>query len=158
RAQPIACCGGPAVDLGSAGVRRVRMYHLLAWNADPPGTGIADRRIGRPIPALARELLGRVAEPAWSGEAPAGGIAMVKAVIFDIDGTLIDSVDLHARAWQAALRHFGYDLPLDRIRAQIGKGGDQLMPALLPREDVERRGEEIEADRLDLFRREDLPH
>jgi HAD superfamily hydrolase (TIGR01509 family) len=82
---------------------------------------------------------------------------MVKAVIFDIDGTLIDSVALHAQAWQAAFRHFGYDLPLEKIRAQIGKGGDQLMPALLPREEVERIGSEIEAYRLELFRREYLP-
>jgi Haloacid dehalogenase-like hydrolase len=32
---------------------------------------------------------------------------MIEAVIFDIDGTLVDSVDLHARAWQEALQHFG---------------------------------------------------
>ena len=79
---------------------------------------------------------------------------MVEAVIFDIDGTLVDSVDLHARAWQEALRHFGRDLPFERIRSQIGKGGDQLLPALLPEEEVRRRGDEIEEFRADLFRRE----
>jgi HAD superfamily hydrolase (TIGR01509 family) len=83
---------------------------------------------------------------------------MIRAVIFDIDGTLVDSVDLHATAWQAAFRQFGHDLPFERIRSQIGKGGDQLMPALLPKPEVERRGEEIEKYRLDLFRREYLPH
>jgi HAD superfamily hydrolase (TIGR01509 family) len=82
---------------------------------------------------------------------------MVKAVIFDIDGTLIDSVDLHAWAWQEALRHFGHDLPFERVRTQIGKGGDQLMAELLPEEEVRRRGEEIEGYRLDLFKREYLP-
>lgn len=82
---------------------------------------------------------------------------MVRAVIFDIDGTLIDSVDLHAAAWQEALRHFGHDLPYDRIRAQIGKGGDLLMPALLSEDEVRRRGKEIEAFRKDLFKREYLP-
>jgi HAD superfamily hydrolase (TIGR01509 family) len=82
---------------------------------------------------------------------------MVKAVIFDIDGTLIDSVDLHAAAWQEALRHFGHDVPYDKVRAQIGKGGDLLMPALIPEEEVERRGKEIEAYRLELFKREYLP-
>ena len=66
---------------------------------------------------------------------------MVKAVIFDIDGTLIDSVDLHAEAWQEALRHFGHDLPFERVRAQIGKGGDLLMPALLPEDEVRAPGE-----------------
>jgi HAD superfamily hydrolase (TIGR01509 family) len=82
---------------------------------------------------------------------------MVTAVIFDIDGTLIDSVDLHAAAWQEALRHFGHDLSFERIRAQIGKGGDLLMAALLPEEEVRRRGKEIEKYRLELFEREYLP-
>jgi HAD superfamily hydrolase (TIGR01509 family) len=82
---------------------------------------------------------------------------MVKAVIFDIDGTLIDSVDLHAEAWREALRHFGHDLPFEEIRAQIGKGGDLLMAALLPKEEVRRRGEEIEEYRLELFQHEYLP-
>ena len=82
---------------------------------------------------------------------------MVNAVIFDIDGTLIDSVDLHAEAWQVALRHFGHDLPFDRVRSQIGKGGDLLLRALLPKEETECRGEEIEKYRIQLFRRDYLP-
>ena len=36
---------------------------------------------------------------------------MTRGVIFYIDGTLVDSVDLHARAWQEAFRHLGFDLP-----------------------------------------------
>ena len=82
---------------------------------------------------------------------------MVKAVIFDIDGTLIDSVDLHAAAWREALRHFGHDLPYEKVREQIGKGGDLLMAALLPEDEVRRRGKEIEEYRLELFNREYLP-
>jgi HAD superfamily hydrolase (TIGR01509 family) len=82
---------------------------------------------------------------------------MLKAVIFDIDGTLIDSVDLHAESWREALRHFGHDFPFDRVRSLIGKGGDLIMADLLPEEEVRRRGEEIERYRLDLFKREYLP-
>jgi len=82
---------------------------------------------------------------------------MVEVAIFDIDGTLVDSVDLHARAWQEAFQHFGFDLPYAEIRYQIGKGGDQLLPALLPEEVVERRGKEIENYRLELFRRKYFP-
>src|SRR5690348_14361352 len=81
----------------------------------------------------------------------------VKAVIFDIDGTLIDSVDLHAEAWQEALRHVGHDIPYDKIRRQIGKGGDQLMAALLAQGEVERQGEEIERYRSRLFQEKYLP-
>jgi HAD superfamily hydrolase (TIGR01509 family) len=79
---------------------------------------------------------------------------MVKAVIFDVDGTLVDSVDLHAQAWRETFRHFGHDIPFADIRGQIGKGGDQLMPVFLPKEVVERQGEEIEKARKDLFMRE----
>ncbi|MCA1686498.1 MAG: HAD hydrolase-like protein, partial [Planctomycetia bacterium] len=56
----------------------------------------------------------------------------VLAVIFDIDGTLIDSVDGHARAWQEVLSRYGHEATFEQVRAQIGKGGDQLMPVFLP--------------------------
>jgi HAD superfamily hydrolase (TIGR01509 family) len=82
---------------------------------------------------------------------------MPKAVIFDIDGTLVDSVDLHASAWVDTFRHFGLDVSHDAVRSQIGKGGDQLMPVFVPREMLEERGEEIEKFRSDLFKREYLP-
>jgi HAD superfamily hydrolase (TIGR01509 family) len=82
---------------------------------------------------------------------------MLKAVIFDIDGTLLDSVDLHAASWQEALRQFGHEVPYEKVRSQIGKGADLLMPALLPEEEVRRRGKEIEEYRKDLFKREYLP-
>ena len=82
---------------------------------------------------------------------------MINAVIFDVDGTLVDSVDLHAAAWQRAFAHFGYDVDFAAIRSQIGKGGDQLMPVFLPKEMVERRGKEIEDYRLALFKRDYLP-
>ena len=61
---------------------------------------------------------------------------MIEAVIFDIDGTLLDSVDLHAQAWQEAFRHFGYEIPFADIRSQIGKGGDQLLPVFLSEQEL----------------------
>ena len=83
---------------------------------------------------------------------------MPKAVIFDIDGTLIDTVRLHAEAWAETFQHYGIDVPVDDIRAQIGKGGDQLMPALLPADVVQSRGKAIEARRTDVFRERYLPN
>lgn len=78
-------------------------------------------------------------------------------MIFDVDGTLVDTVDLHASAWVEALRHFGFEVAFDDMRAQIGKGGDQILHGLLPPEALERRREEIEAFRAELFKRESLP-
>ncbi len=80
-----------------------------------------------------------------------------RAVIFDIDGTLVDSVDLHARAWQEAFAHFGHDLALDAVRGQIGKGGDQLMPVFLERAELDRIGPDLEAYRSALFKRRYMP-
>jgi HAD superfamily hydrolase (TIGR01509 family) len=81
----------------------------------------------------------------------------VKAAIFDIDGTLIDSVDLHAECWREALAHFGIDVPFDAVRSQIGKGGDQLLPVFVARDDLARRGKDIERYRSELFKRDYLP-
>lgn len=81
---------------------------------------------------------------------------MIGAVLFDVDGTLIDSNDLHAAAWREAFRHFGFDIPFERVRGQIGKGGDNLIPALLPGIDAEKQ-EEIDAFRSELFKRDYLP-
>ena len=58
---------------------------------------------------------------------------MIDAVIFDVDGTLVDSVDLHARAWQEAFSAFGYVTRFADVRSQIGKGADQLMPVFVPK-------------------------
>ena len=41
-------------------------------------------------------------------------MVMSAAFLFDVDGTLIDSVDLHAKAWQEALAHFGFHVPYER--------------------------------------------
>ena len=56
----------------------------------------------------------------------------IKAVFFDIDGTLVDSNEFHVSAWERAFQELL--LPVDRadIRAQIGKGADMLLPALAP--------------------------
>jgi len=82
---------------------------------------------------------------------------MPKAVIFDVDGTLIDSVDLHAKAWQDAFSEYGRHIPFDDIRSQIGKGGDQLMPVFLSEDDIEAFGEELEERRGVILKERYLP-
>lgn len=82
---------------------------------------------------------------------------MPKAVIFDIDGTLVDSVDLHARAWQDAFREFGREVAFEEVRYQIGKGGDQLMPVFFPRTELQRFGERMQTRRTAIYRERYLP-
>jgi HAD superfamily hydrolase (TIGR01509 family) len=54
----------------------------------------------------------------------------VRAVVFDVDGTLVDSNEAHAEAWAAALRYFGYPQEVPSIRRLIGMGGDKLLLTL----------------------------
>jgi HAD superfamily hydrolase (TIGR01549 family) len=82
---------------------------------------------------------------------------MPKAVIFDVDGTLIDTNDLHAAAWVDAFRHFGIEVAYEDVRSQMGKGGDQLMPVFVDAERLKREGERIETFRTELFKKEYLP-
>lgn len=77
---------------------------------------------------------------------------MPSAVIFDVDGTLIDSVDLHAHAWQDAFREFGHEVAFDKLRGQIGKGGDQLLPVFLSKDEVDATGEALNERRSEIFK------
>src|SRR5438045_3863109 len=80
----------------------------------------------------------------------------MEAAVFDVDGTLIDSVDLHARAWQEALAHFGHRVTFEAVRSQIGKGGDQLLPVFLSQDDLALKGESIDRWRGELWKSEYL--
>ena len=82
---------------------------------------------------------------------------MMIGVLFDIDGTLVDSVDLHAEAWRVALARFGREVPFERIRREIGKGSDQLLPVFLTPDELQRSGEELTNQRSELYQREYLP-
>ena len=76
---------------------------------------------------------------------------MAKAVIFDVDGTLVDSVDQHARAWQDAFAEFGHSIEFSAIRSQIGKGGDQLLPMFLSADELDRIGGDLAARRKEIL-------
>jgi HAD superfamily hydrolase (TIGR01549 family) len=78
-------------------------------------------------------------------------------VIFDVDGTLVDSVDFHAEAWQRAFAAFNFSFELSAIRSQIGKGGDQLLPVFLDRDDQQLLGEAIQQRREEIFDRDYMP-
>lgn len=56
---------------------------------------------------------------------------VTRAVLLDLDGTLVDSVFQHVVAWDAALSGGGYEVPLWRIHTGIGMGSERLVPWLL---------------------------
>jgi HAD superfamily hydrolase (TIGR01549 family) len=80
-----------------------------------------------------------------------------KAAIFDLDGTLLDSVDLHAIAWHEAMLEFGHDVTFEQARSQIGKGGDKLIPVFLSTEEQRDHGKELEEWRGKRFKDKYLP-
>lgn len=82
---------------------------------------------------------------------------MPKAILFDIDGTLLDSVDLHAKAWQEAFQHFGHEIPFEELRSQIGKGGDHLIPVFLSKGELEEKRKALDEFRSNLFKKKYLP-
>ena len=87
----------------------------------------------------------------------------IRAVIFDLDGTLVDSNERHVVAWAQAFRQAGRPVEASAIRGQIGKGADKLVPALLPDADDamadrlgKRHGAIFKADHLAAV--EPFPH
>lgn len=81
---------------------------------------------------------------------------MKKAFIFDVDGTLIDSVEAHARSWVETFAAFGKKVELEQARKLIGMGGDQFLGDYFTPEELEKNEEKIEKYRSDLFKKEFL--
>lgn len=77
-------------------------------------------------------------------------------VLLDVDGTLVDSNDAHARAWVQALAENGMTVPFERVRALIGKGGDKLLPEAAGIKADSPKGEAISKRRGEIFQTEFL--
>lgn len=94
-------------------------------------------------------------------QAPSGGPAdsapELRAVLLDIDGTLIDSNDGHARAWVDAGAELGYRISYEDIRPLIGMGGDKVMPKLIGLESDSREGKAFSERRTAIFSERYLP-
>ena len=82
---------------------------------------------------------------------------MIEAFIFDIDGTLIDSVDQHAEAWVKAFEKFGRKIKFYEARRQVGRGGDQFLPEFLLKKEIKEFGKDLEDERGVIFKRDFLP-
>jgi HAD superfamily hydrolase (TIGR01549 family) len=81
----------------------------------------------------------------------------LQAALFDIDGTLVDSNDLHARCWIEAFEQFGLRFEWDMVRHQIGKGGDLLVPDLLNARQMREVGDRVTELRTKLWKEDYMP-
>lgn len=82
---------------------------------------------------------------------------MPRGVIFDIDGTLVDSNRLHAESWAETLVSFGYAVTADQVQPLIGMGGDKLLPALIGVDIESGDGKKYSEHRTALFFSKYLP-
>jgi HAD superfamily hydrolase (TIGR01509 family) len=77
---------------------------------------------------------------------------LTQAILFDVDGTLVDSNDKHADCWVEAFAHFGRHVDWTTIRSQIGKGGDLLVPDTLNAREMRTFGEALKTFRSALWK------
>jgi HAD superfamily hydrolase (TIGR01509 family) len=83
--------------------------------------------------------------------------ASLRAVLLDVDGTLVDSNDAHTRAWVEAMREQGYDVPYEKVRQLVGMGGDNLLPSALGLSKDSPDGHAIDQRQRQIFKESYLP-
>ena len=82
---------------------------------------------------------------------------MSKTILLDVDGTLIDSNDAHARSWMEALEEAGFEPKYPSIRKKIGMGSDHLLPSVTGVSKDDPEGAAISKRRGEIFRQKYLP-
>jgi HAD superfamily hydrolase (TIGR01509 family) len=83
---------------------------------------------------------------------------LLKGVIFDVDGTLLDSNDAHALSWVEAFAEAGYDVPFDVVRPLIGMGADKLLPKTIGISSDSDKGKKLVERCSEIFQERHLPH
>ena len=82
---------------------------------------------------------------------------LVRGILLDIDGTLVNSNDAHARAWVKALAENGHTVTFEVIRPLIGMGGDKLLPKVCGLDAESESGKRVSERRGEVFLAEYLP-
>ena len=82
----------------------------------------------------------------------------LKGVIFDIDGTLVDSNDAHAQSWVDTFAEAGYSVPFEVVRPLIGMGADKLLPKTIGIRYDSKEGKKLTKRRSEIFRERYLPY
>lgn len=81
----------------------------------------------------------------------------IRAVLLDVDGTLLDSNDAHAAAWVDVGREFGHIIEFGDVRRLIGMGGDKVLPRLTGLSETSEPGARMLKRRGEIFRERYLP-
>jgi HAD superfamily hydrolase (TIGR01509 family) len=84
-------------------------------------------------------------------------VTVIRGVLLDLDGTLIDSNDAHARAWLEAMAESGFRPGYEEVRRLIGMGGEFLIPRALGIGADTGKGKRISHRRQEIFRERYLP-
>jgi HAD superfamily hydrolase (TIGR01509 family) len=82
---------------------------------------------------------------------------LIKGIIFDVDGTLVDSNWAHAQSWVDTLAEIGIHVPFEIVFPMIGMGGDKVLPSLSGIEEETLAGEKLGKRRWEIFSRDYLP-
>lgn len=78
-------------------------------------------------------------------------LAPTEAVLLDIDGTLLDSNDAHARSWVDVFQRHRLPPTFEQVRALIGKGGDKVLAELLGVDHESPQGKALGEERREIF-------
>lgn len=82
---------------------------------------------------------------------------MLKALLIDIDGTLLDSNESHAETFVKAFAKYNKDVSVDEFRPLIGMGADKILEKFLSPEEIREFGDELKEYRKDIFLKDYLP-
>jgi HAD superfamily hydrolase (TIGR01509 family) len=84
-------------------------------------------------------------------------VAKIRGVILDVDGTLVESNDAHAKSWVEAMAEYGYNVPYEKVRPLIGMGGDKVLPETIGVEKDSELGKKISQRRAEILKERYLP-
>jgi HAD superfamily hydrolase (TIGR01549 family) len=82
---------------------------------------------------------------------------MLRAVIFDVDGTIVDSNELHVESWDEIFRRYGKHFSHHKLHAHVGEGGDQYIPNFLSESEIREFGAKLEKERGELYKEKYMP-
>ncbi|MCC8020214.1 MAG: HAD family phosphatase [Rikenellaceae bacterium] len=78
---------------------------------------------------------------------------MFRGVIFDMDGVLVDNRDAHFNAFKVFCARYGFECRDETLLPLFGKGNDEILPGILPREFIEEKGmENLSEEKEEIYR------